>query len=409
MKIPFSLPVLDQDVIDEMYDTLTRTGWITSGPKTLALEQEIRKFTGTDAVICVNSWTSGAMLMLRWFGVGPGDEVIIPAYTYAATALAALNLGARPVMVDVGEDFNINPENIGPAITERTKAIIPVDLGGWPCNYEKIYQVINEPANMSKFVPASDRQKQLGRILVLADAAHSLGGEYKNLPVGKAADVTIFSLHSVKNITTGEGGAICLSLPSTFEPQDEYKFLKVLSLNGQTKSALEKNQPGGWRYDIIEMGLKVNMPDLCATVGLAQIRKYKSTLLPERKRIFDYYNTHLGRFDWAILPKSQNGRAETSYHLYLLRIRDFSEDQRNELIRLISEKEVGVNVHYIPLPQLTLFRNLGYRMEDYPVTYKLYQNEITLPVYNGLSEDKLSLVVQTLVEAYNEVISSSKH
>lgn len=259
MKIPFSLPLIDQTVVDEMLDTLNNTGWLTSGPKVIELENEIKNLTNSKTVVCVNSWTSGAMLMLRWFGVGIGDEVIIPSYTYSATALACLNIGATPVMVDVKDDFTIAPDKIKEAISTKTKAIIPVDIGGWPCDYESIFELINVPEVNNLFNPQHKNQKRLGRILVLADAAHSIGAYYKDKPVGAVADVTVFSFHSVKNITTGEGGAICLNLPQPFNHQEEYRFLKAISLNGQTKSAFEKNQVGGWRYDIIEQGLKANM------------------------------------------------------------------------------------------------------------------------------------------------------
>ncbi len=406
MNIPFSLPVIDSDVIAEMNDTLTNTGWLTSGPKVLALENEIKKLTTSDAVVCVNSWTSGAMLMLRWFGVGAGDEVIIPSYTYSATALACLNIGAKPVMVNVLDDFSIDASKIKAAITSKTKAILPVDIGGWPCDYDRIFEVVKDPEVKKLFEPQTKNQEKLGRILVLADAAHSIGAFYKGKHIGTVADVTIFSLHSVKNITTGEGGAICLNLPDSFAPQDEYKFLKAFSLNGQTKSAFEKNQPGAWKYDIIDQGLKVNMPDICASVGLAQIRKYQSKLLPERKAIFEFYNREFEKFDWAILPPSETAERTSSYHLYLLRIKGITEAQRDAMIQQISLQGVGVNVHYIPMPMLTLFKNLGYKIEDYPNTYKLYANEISLPVYNGLTKEQLTRVVEAVVDAYDSVIKS---
>ena len=404
MKIPFSLPVIDADVITEMQDTLMNTGWLTSGPKVKDLEVEIQKFAGGENVLCVNSWTSGAMLMLRWLGVGYGDEVIIPAYTYSATALCALNLGATPVMVDVKEDFNIDADKIKAAITSKTKAIIPVDLGGYPCDYDAIKEVVNDFEIKRLFIPNNERQKMFGRIMILSDAAHSLGATYKGIPSGLISDVTVFSLHSVKNITTGEGGAIVLNLPEPFNSTKELAFLRALSLNGQNKSAFEKNQIGGWRYDIIDQGLKVNMPDLCATVGLAQMRKYKNELLPDRKRIYNYYVDAFSKYDWAIIPPSISENTESSYHLFLLRIKDFSEERRDEMIKAISVKEVGVNVHYIPMAMLTLFKNKGYKIEDYPVTFDLYKNEISLPVYNGLTEDKLQFVVDTVIEAYKSVV-----
>ena len=404
MQIPFALPVIDTDVIAEVNDCLTNTGWLTTGPKVRQLEEEVKKLTGAEAALCINSWTSGAMLMLRWFDVGPGDEVIIPAYTYSATALCALNIGATPVMVDVGDDFNINVENIRAAITPKTKAILPVDLGGYPCDYDAIMALVNEAFVREQFSPASERQRRLGRPLVLVDAAHSIGAQYKNRPSGTLADATVFSLHSVKNVTTGEGGCICLNLPHPFDNQQEYQFLKAFALNGQNKSAFEKNQVGAWRYDIIAQGLKVNMPDICAAIGLAQIRKYASELLPERHRIFQQYNRAFGKQDWAILPPYDANDRLTSCHLYLLRIRDIGEEERDEMIRSISEAGVGVNVHYIPMPMLTLFKSLGYRMEDYPNTYRLYANEISLPIYNGLTEEKVAYVIETVVRAYESVV-----
>jgi dTDP-4-amino-4,6-dideoxygalactose transaminase len=344
------------------------------------------------------------MLMLRWYGVGHGDEVIVPAYTYCATALACLNMGAKPVMVDVQNDFTIDPAKIKAAVTPRTKVIIPVDIAGWPYDYDRIAEVLNDGEVKKLFQPESPNQEKLGRILVLADAAHSVGAFYKNKPIGTATDVSVFSLHPVKNITTGEGGAICLNLPPQFNHETEYKYLKALSFNGQTKSAFEKNQEGGWRYDIIAQGLKVNMPDICASVGLAQIRKYKSELLPERKNIFNFYNREFSQHNWAILPTAIGVDCESSYHLYLLRIKNFTETQRDQMIQAISEKGVGVNVHYTPMPMLTLFKNLGYKMEDYPKTYELYANEITLPLYNGLTEEQLKYITEIVVSAYNHCI-----
>jgi dTDP-4-amino-4,6-dideoxygalactose transaminase len=405
MQIPFALPVIDADVIHEVNDCLTNTGWLTTGPKVRQLEEEVKVLTGASAALCVNSWTSGAMLMLRWFGVGPGDEVIIPAYTYSATALCALNIGARPVMVDVGDDFNISVANIRAAITPRTKAILPVDLGGYPCDYDAIMSLVNEPYVTEQFKPATETQTKLGRPLVLVDAAHSIGASYKGRSTGVLADATVFSLHSVKNVTTGEGGCICLALPHPFDHAAEYQFLKAFALNGQNKSAFEKNQVGAWRYDIIAQGLKVNMPDICAAIGLAQIRKYTSELLPERKRIFERYHAAFAQHDWAILPPGDSPTRTTCAHLYLLRIAGADEAQRDDIIRLISETGVGVNVHYIPMAMLSLFKNLGYRMEDYPNTYRLYANEISLPIYNGLDDEKVDYVIRAVTDAVGQVMN----
>ena len=396
MAIPFSLPLIDQDVIDEVNDCLTNTGWLTSGPKVRALEAEIGALTGTP-VLCVNSWTSGAMLMLRWFGVGPGDEVIIPAYTYSATALCAMNLGADVVMVDVLDDFTIDPDLLAAAITPRTKAIIPVDIAGLPAHYDRILAVAE--AARASFVPATPRQEALGRPLVVTDAAHSIGATYRGVQNGNQADATVFSLHSVKNVTTGEGGAICLSLPAPFDNDAELVFLRHLALNGQTKSAFEKNQTGSWRYDIVDQGLKVNLPDLGAAVGLAQMRKYPSRLLPDRKRIFARYLAGFGDRPWAVLPVMGDGERESSCHLFMLRVEGADETRRDAIIDRISAAGVGVNVHYIPMAMLTLFRDRGYRMEDYPVTYALYRNEITLPLYNGLTDAQVDEVIRVVSDA----------
>ncbi|MDX1940151.1 MAG: DegT/DnrJ/EryC1/StrS family aminotransferase [Saprospiraceae bacterium] len=403
MNIPFCLPLIDQDVIAEVNDCLTNTGWLTTGPKVRELEAEISKRSGTP-VLCVNSWTSGAMLMLRWYGIGAGDEVIIPAYTYSATALCAMNIGAKVVMVDVGADFNVAVSKIKAAITPHTKAILPVDIGGWMCDYDAILELVNDPAVKSLFHPANERQEKLGRILVLSDAAHSIGAMYKGKPNGQQADATVFSLHSVKNVTTGEGGAICINLPQPFDNQTEYQFLKAFALNGQNKSAFEKNQVGAWRYDIIDQGLKINMPDICAAIGLAQIRKYQSELLPDRKRIFEQYNLAFSQCDWAELPLYQNEEKVSSCHLYMLRIQGITEQQRDAIIQAISEQGVGVNVHYIPMAMLTLFKNRGYDIKDYPMTYHHYAREITLPVYNGLTEKQVAYVIEAVVRAWEEVV-----
>lgn len=398
MAIPFSLPLIDADVIAEVNDTLTNTGWLTTGPKVRLLEAEISKLTGTP-VLCVNSWTSGAMLMLRWFGIGPGDEVIIPAYTYSATALCAMNIGATVVMVDVGDDFNLAAKNLRAAITPRTKAVLPVDVGGWPADYDGIHTVLDDPKVRALFTPSTERQEKLGRILVVTDAAHSIGSRYKGKPNGQWTDASIFSLHSVKNVTTGEGGAICLNLPAPFNNDAEYLFLRAFALNGQNKSAFEKNQTGSWRYDIVDQGLKVNMPDLGAAVGLAQMRKYPTELLPDRKRMFELYQSAFSDNCWAILPQYEDAERESSCHLYMLRLKGVDEARRDAIIDFISARGIGVNVHYIPMPMLTLFKSRGYLMSDYPKTYELYANEITLPLYNGLTDEQIAEVVAAVQDA----------
>lgn len=393
--IPFCLPLIDEAVVAEVNDCLLGTGWLTSGPKVRLLEAEIRRLTGRPA-LCVNSWTSGAMLLLHRWGVGPGDEVVVPAYTYCATALCALNLGANVVLCDAGSDFNMDVRSLEATITPRTKAIIPVDLGGYPCDYTRIMAAVEKASAV--FRPANDLQERLGRPLVIADAAHSIGAFCDGRPSGALADASVFSFHSVKNVTTGEGGAIVLNLPEPFDNEAELRYLRLLSLNGQTKSAFEKSQTGAWRYDIVDHGLKVNMPDICAAIGLAQIRRYTDVLLPDRLEKFRRYSAFFStdaRF--CIPPLDQAGR-RSSGHLYLLRINDCGEAQRDALIGRLTERGIGVNVHYIPLPMLTFFKKKGYRMADYPQSYDLYRHEITLPLYNSLSYAQQDRVMCALDE-----------
>ena len=280
MKIPFSPPYIDDSVISEVVDSL-KSGWITTGPKVKALEEEIGKLSGAQRVLCVNSWTSGAILVLRWLGLKPGDEVIVPAYTYSATAMAVLWAGGKPVMVDSGEDFNISVEAIRRAVTPRKKAIIPVDIAGFPCDYKSIMALVEEPERKAMFAATSDVQQQLGRILVLSDSAHSIGAHYEGRRSGSETDIAVFSLHAVKNITTAEGGAICLNMPAPFDNDELYAKMRLMTLNCQTKDAFTKSKAGGWRYDIVGQGMKVNMADVNAAIGLAQIRQYHK-LLAER-------------------------------------------------------------------------------------------------------------------------------
>jgi dTDP-4-amino-4,6-dideoxygalactose transaminase len=402
MKIPFSPPYIDDDVIKEVVDTL-KSGWITTGPKVKDLEQEIKNYSDAKQVLCVNSWTSGAIMMLRWFGVKEGDEVIIPAYTYCATALAVLHAGAKPVMVDSGEDFNISVEAIRKAITSKTKAIIPVDIAGFPCDYDAIMSLVKEPEIKSIFEPSSDIQRKLGRILILNDAAHSLGARYNSTQyTGSETDVAIFSLHAVKNITTAEGGAICINLPEPFDNEKLYAELRMMALNCQTKDAFSKSKAGGWKYDIIGLGMKINMADVNAAIGLAQIREYYKLHL-QRKRVFETYDLAFSKHDWALIPPSVIGERKTSYHLYPLRIGGISEDQRDKIINHIALKEVAVNVHFIPMPMLTFFKDLGYDIKDYPQAYKNYACEISLPIYPQLTDEMVRYVIDAVVEAYNKV------
>lgn len=400
MKIPFSPPYIDDDVKREVLDTLD-SGWITSGPRVLALEKLVAEQTGVPHVACCNSATSGLMLLLHWYGVTRGDEVIIPAYTYAATALVVLHLGAKPVLVDSGPDFNMDAAQLRTKISANTKVIMPVDIAGWPCDYNRINEIINEPEVKSRFKPATNNQQQLGRMMILADAAHSIGAIYKGNQMGHAADFTVFSFHAVKNVTTAEGGAMCINLPHGFDNAAIYKTLKLWSLNGQTKDALAKTQGAGWKYDIVYPGFKMNMPDVCAAIGLAQLRKYQTIILPERRRVFNEYVALFSKYEWAQLPPQDTEEKKSSYHLFALRINGISESQRDQMIDHITATGVSVNVHFQPLPLLTVFRERGYTMSDYPVAYDSYSREISLPIYPELDSAKIDFIVNAVVSAYH--------
>ena len=403
INIPFSPPFVDEDVVSEVIDSLS-SGWITSGPKVKLLEEEICKLTTVERTVCVNSWTSGAILVLKWFGIKEGDEVIVPSYTYSATALAVLHCGATPVMVDVTNDYTIDVNAIEKAITSKTKVIMPVDIAGWPCDYDAINALVDRDSVKSQFIAASDKQSLLNRILVISDAAHSIGAFYKGLPTGKLTDLTIFSFHAVKNITTAEGGAISINLPNPFVIEEEYKLMKLYTLNGQNKDAFTKSQAGGWKYDILFAGLKVNLPDLCAAVGLAQIRKYDSFLLQERKRVAVRYQEFFSKNDCFQLPLLKDENRESCYHLYALRINAISESQRDLIIEEITTTGVSVNVHFIPLPMLTVFRELGYKMEYYPIAYDNYSREISLPIYPQLTSQQIDFICEVVYASYKKVV-----
>lgn len=404
--IPFSPPRIDQKIIDEVVDSL-KSGWITTGPKTKRFEKELAAYCGVPAVLCLNSATAGLEVMLRWFGVGPGDEVILPAYTYAATANVIVHCGARPVFVDVNaDDFNIALAAIEAAITPRTKAVMPVDLGGWPCQYDEINQLVRDKASM--FTPATEEQKMLGRMLVLADAAHSIGAHYKGRRSGALTDVSVFSFHAVKNLTTAEGGAVALNLPAPFSNEDLYRHLCVKTLHGQNKDALAKTQKGNWKYDIVEAGYKCNMTDIVAAIGLVELSRYDDDTLVKRRSVMDTYSKALEGKAWAELPVFDRDGRKSSYHLYPLRIRGISEEQRDEIIQKIFDRDVSVNVHYIPVPRMSFYRGLGYDIADYPVTYDNFSREISLPVFYGLTDEQAETVTSAVIASVEEVLAGNR-
>jgi len=401
MKISFSPPYIDNDIKEEVNKVMD-SGWITTGAKVKELEDAVAGYCGVEKALAVNSATSALMLVLHWLGVKPGDEVIVPAYTYCATALAVMHAGATPVMVDVRDDFNIDPALIKKAITQKTKAIISVDIAGWPCDYNAIYNIINEASVVSMFIPGSSVQQQLGRIMLIADAAHSFGAKYKNKPAGQLADMTVFSFHAVKNITTAEGGIICLQMPLPFDNNSIYATLRLWSLNGQTKDAFAKTMGNSWRYDIVYPGFKINMPDVLAAIGLGQIKKY-AELLMKRKEVVEYYTATLKNHKWAIIPPYDNGISASSYHIFALRIKDITEEQRDEIINAIMQMGVSVNVHFVPLPMLTVFKQRGYSIDSYPQSYKLYSGEVSLPVYPQLTIPQLDFIIKTVIESVKKV------
>ncbi len=401
--IPFSPPRIDQRVIDEVTSALT-SGWITTGPRTKLFEKQLTEYCGNKCTVAVSSWTAGMEVVLRWWGIGPGDEVIIPAITYCASANVVIHTGAKPVMVDINpDDFNISVEAIRKAVTPRTKAIMPVDIAGFPCDYDGIFEIVNDPEIKSMFQPNSDFQKQLGRILVAADAAHSFGATYRGKRSGAIADVSCFSFHAVKNLTTAEGGTMSINLPDGFDHEEIYKDLCVKILHGQNKDALAKAQKGNWRYDVTEPGFKCNMTDIQAAIGLVELERFQENL-DRRRTICLAYNEGLKNEPWAILPKMKDEKRETCYHLYQLRIAGASEAQRDAIIQAIFDQDVSVNVHFQPLPVLTAYKSRGYKMEDYPEAWDKYSNEITLPVYFDLTDEQVQIVIRAVKNAVKQVM-----
>lgn len=396
-KILFSPPDISQAEIDEVVDTL-KSGWITTGPKTKLFETKLSEYCETPKTVCLNSATAAMELVLRLFDIGPGDEVITSAYTYTASASVILHCGATPVLVDVKPgEFNIDPKKIEKAITEKTKAIIPVDIGGMPVDFDEISEVIER--NKDKFNPKKGTyQEKLGRILLLSDAAHSLGAKYKEKMIGNIADFTSFSFHAVKNLTTAEGGAITWKENPNFENEEIYKEIMLLALHGQNKDALAKLKPGAWEYDIVMPGYKCNMTDINAAIGLAQLRRYDSEILAKKEQIIKWYEENLVDIKDLELPKFETGDRKSSLHLYMIRVKGADSNKRNEIIQKLAEEGVSTNVHFQPLPLLTAYKNIGLNIKDYPEAYKMHENQISLPLHNYISEEDVKYIVRLLKE-----------
>ncbi len=398
--IPFSPPRIDDKIINEVTAAL-KSGWITTGPRTKDFEKKITAYCGNKATLCLNSATAGLEIMLRWFGVKEGDEVILPAYTYSATANVIIHCGAKPVFVDVNKnDFNISVIEIEKAINSNTKVIMPVDFAGLPCDYNEINALAINHKNT--FKAANEIQKKLGRILVLSDAAHSFGANYNQKKTGSLTDVSVFSFHAVKNLTTAEGGAVALNLPEPFDNNEVYKYLCVKTLHGQNKDALAKTQKGNWRYDIVEAGYKCNMTDISAAIGLVELERYDNDTLVKRKRIATKYKSLLtdSRIEFPIYETTNK---QSCYHLLPLRIIGITEVQRDALIQFIANKDVSVNVHFIPVPMMSFYKNLGYDVKNYPVTFDNYSREISLPLFYDLTNEQIETVCRVFLKALNDV------
>lgn len=394
MNIPFSPPDITDVEIQEVVDTL-KSGWITTGPKTKLFEKKIAEFTNSPKAICLNSATAGLELTLRILGVGKGDEVITTAYTYTASASVIDHVGAKIVLVDTAKDsFQMDYDQLEKAITAKTKVMIPVDVGGVMCDYDRIYEIVERKRNL--FKPNNEIQEAFGRVIVLADAAHSFGAMYKGKHSGEVADFTSFSFHAVKNLTTAEGGAVTWGTISNVNNEDIYKQYTLLSLHGQSKDALAKTKLGAWEYDIVSTAYKFNMTDIMASIGLGQLKRYP-LLLERRKQIIQQYNEGLNHSNVSILQHYESDYS-SSGHLYLVRLLGKDEAYRNKVIVKMAEKGIATNVHYKPLPMHTAYKNLGFDIKDFPNAFEMYKNEITLPLHTLLTDEEVQYVVDSLLD-----------
>ena len=392
MRIEFSPPDISQLEIDEVVDTL-KSGWITTGPKTKRLEQELSVFTNTDKTVCLNSATAAMELTLRLLGVGAGDEVITCAYTYTASASVIHHVGAKIVLVDCNkEDKFMDLDALENAITEKTKVIIPVDLAGKPCKYDEIFEIVERKKSL--FKPNNKLQEKIGRVIVMADAAHSLGAVYKGKPSGSIADFTCFSFHAVKNFTVAEGGSVTWNRNLGLNDDEIYREFQLLSLHGQSKDALSKTKLGSWEYDIVAPNYKCNLTDIASGIGLAQLKRYPS-LLKRRFEIVERYNKGFEGTRIKPFIHFEEDR-KSCCHLYIVNIEGASEEDRNEIIVKMAERGIASNVHYKPLPLLTAYKNLGFDIKDYPNAYNNYKSQITLPLHTLLTDEQVDYIIENL-------------
>lgn len=394
--IPFSPPDISEEEIQEVAEAL-RSGWITTGPKTKEFEKHIAEYCGNTSkrAVCLNSQTACAEMALNLLGIGEGDEVIVPAYTYTASASVVCHVGANLVFVDVAKDsFHIDYDKLADAITPATKVVIPVDLGGVPCDYDRIFEIVESKKHL--FTPKNEIQKAMGRISVNCDAAHAFGTTYKGKKVGAIADFSSFSFHAVKNITTAEGGALTWNTIPGIDDEEIYKKLQLLSLHGQSKDALAKTQLGAWEYDIVAPYYKCNMTDVASGIGLAQFRRYPE-MLRRRKEIIEKFDATLKPLGIETLTHYTN-EYQSSGHLYLTRIPGIDVENRNQIIIKMAEKGISCNVHYKPLPMHTAYKNLGFDIKDFPNSYKMFENEISLPLHTSLTDEQVEYVIKKYCE-----------
>ncbi len=394
MNIPFSPPDITEAEIQEVAAAL-RSGWITTGPRTKELERQVAQLCGTKLAVCLNSQTACAEMALRVLGVGEGDEVIVPAYTYTATASVVCHVGAKVVMIDCQRDsLEMDYAAVEAAITGRTKAIIPVDLGGIPCDYDRIFAIVEKKRAL--FRPNSPIQKALGRVAVMADTAHSLGACRNGVMAGCLADFSSFSFHAVKNLTTAEGGALTWRELPGIDSEDIYRQLQLLSLHGQSKDALAKTRLGAWEYDIVGTWYKCNMTDVAAALGLAQMKRYES-LLARRKAIIERFDTAFRPLGVAVLPHYTDGH-QSSGHLYLTFVPGITARQRNDIITEMAKRGIACNVHYKPLPMHTAYKALGFDIANFPNAYAHFAREISLPLHTCLTDEQVAYIIENYVE-----------
>lgn len=405
MKIPFSPPDLTDAEIEEVASAI-KSGWITTGPKTKELEREVAALCHTNKAVCLSSQTSCAEMALRLLGIGEGDEVIVPAYTYTASAEIVCHVGARLIFIDSQPDsLEMNYDAVEKAITDKTKAIIPVDIGGVPCDYDRIFSIVEKKKEL--FTPSNDIQSKFGRIIVCADTAHAFGSTWHGKPIGSVADFSAFSFHAVKNFTTAEGGALTWKPREDLNDEEIYKQVQLYSLHGQSKDALSKNQLGAWEYDILGPWYKCNMTDIHAAIGLAQMERYPA-LLKRRREIIEKYDRAFKPLGVHTLPHFTDEHI-SSGHLYLTRIfkkngEPVSDGERREIIIKLAERGITTNVHYKPLPMMTGYKKLGFDIKDYPNAYAHYANEISLPLFSRLTDEEVDYIIKNYCEILREYI-----